>query len=403
MSDRKLRVGVIMTIYRPRAHADVIVSRWLEPRAADADWGWSTPRSRIASMYVAQFPENDMARAMAEKHGVPLHDTVDGALRQGGRDLAVDAVLLIGEHGEYPYNEIGQHLYPRKELFDQIVASFDAAGRCVPVFCDKHLSWNFDWARQMMDTARHMGFPLLSASSIPHCRREPKIKLPYGTRIDEAVEIFYSGDEAYGYHGVEYGQAMAERRAGGETGVKAVTVWRGEDVWKQLDAGAWPKELMEAALAAADGPPSDSEYGRPQLTPGDYRANCRDQTYGPTAIRVDYLDGFRMTHLNMSGHIKGWTIAMHINGRKQILATAAMVGDADLHFPHFATLSRLAEDMFLTGKPPFPPQRGLLTTGITEALMQARAKPGVPLATPQLAIQYDPADYPGFTLNPHEL
>ena len=83
----------------------------------------------------------------------------------------MDGVLLIGEHGDYADNEIGQKLYPRKELFDKIVDVFRTSNRSVPVFCDKHLSWNFDWALEMDRTAREMGFLLLAGSSIPHCLR----------------------------------------------------------------------------------------------------------------------------------------------------------------------------------------------------------------------------------------
>ena len=58
--------------------------------------------------------------------------------------LAVDGVLLIAEHGDDPANEKGQKLYPRYELFEQILSVFRNSGRTVPVFNNKHLSWNWD-------------------------------------------------------------------------------------------------------------------------------------------------------------------------------------------------------------------------------------------------------------------
>ena len=57
---RDFKIGVVATIYYPASHADVIVSRWLEPRPEDREWGWDTPQSRIASLYVAQFPAQDV-------------------------------------------------------------------------------------------------------------------------------------------------------------------------------------------------------------------------------------------------------------------------------------------------------------------------------------------------------
>ena len=68
-------------------------------------------------------------------------------------------MVLVGEHGRYPRNEKGQTKYPRYEFFQQIVKVFRASGRSVPVFNDKHLSWNWEWAKEMYDTSRSMGFP----------------------------------------------------------------------------------------------------------------------------------------------------------------------------------------------------------------------------------------------------
>ena len=70
---------------------------------------------------------------------------VTEALTVGGK-LAVEGVLLIAEHGNYPRNDKGQILYPRLELMEQIVDVFRKTGQSVPVFNDKHLSYTFDRA-----------------------------------------------------------------------------------------------------------------------------------------------------------------------------------------------------------------------------------------------------------------
>lgn len=100
------KIAVVATIYFPHSHADVIVSRWLEPRATDREWGWEGPKTRIASMYIVQsgdrslktkeFNGDDLSLPLSQKHGVPLFDSVRGALTLGGDALAVDGVLLIG-------------------------------------------------------------------------------------------------------------------------------------------------------------------------------------------------------------------------------------------------------------------------------------------------------------------
>ena len=81
-----------------------------------------------------------LALWVARRHGIPVYRTIAQALCRGGTDLAVDAVLSIGEHGDYPRSALGQVEYPRKRFFDECVAVMRRAGRYVPLYNDKHLS-----------------------------------------------------------------------------------------------------------------------------------------------------------------------------------------------------------------------------------------------------------------------
>ncbi|MEZ5395123.1 MAG: hypothetical protein R2724_20205 [Bryobacterales bacterium] len=54
-----------------------------------------------------------------------IYDTVAGAVTMGG-ELAVDGVVLVGEHGEYHTNLFGQKYYPRWWLYQQIVRVFES-------------------------------------------------------------------------------------------------------------------------------------------------------------------------------------------------------------------------------------------------------------------------------------
>src|SRR6266478_9705567 len=107
-------------------------------------------------------PKGVRSRALAKEHGFAISKDVAGALTLGGDKLAVDGVLLIGEHGDYPYNNKGQKLYPRFELFQRIVEVFRKSGRSVPVFCDKHLYYDRKRAREMVETAGKLGFGLMA-------------------------------------------------------------------------------------------------------------------------------------------------------------------------------------------------------------------------------------------------
>src|SRR5205085_1777451 len=159
------RIAAVVTEYRHNSHADVIVGKYLEGFRQNGQP--PGPRSKIVSMYTAQVPKNDMSREKAKQHNVPIYPTIWEALTLGGDRLAVDGVLLIGEHGNYPYNEKGQHLYPRYELFLEITDGFRAAKKSVPVFSDKHLSYNWHKAKRMVEISHELKFPLMAGSSIP--------------------------------------------------------------------------------------------------------------------------------------------------------------------------------------------------------------------------------------------
>jgi len=190
-------------------------------------YGWNgvhhRPEMDLVSLYVDQVGANDLSRERAKRHpAMKLCPTIAEALTLGTGKLAVDGVVLVGEHGDYPKNEKGQTKYPRYEFFEQIVDVFRKSGKSVPVFNDKHLSWNWEWARKMYDTSRELGFAFMAGSSLPVTWRTPSIEMPMGARIREALSVCYGGVDSYDFHGLETIQCMVERRRGGEVGVKWV-------------------------------------------------------------------------------------------------------------------------------------------------------------------------------------
>src|SRR5207244_1047404 len=93
------RVAAIVTEYRRWSHADVIVGKILEGYRHDRK---EFPNLRLVSMFVDQFPKSDMSRDLAKTHNFTIHDSIAGAVTLGRKEVAVDGVLCIGEHGNYP-------------------------------------------------------------------------------------------------------------------------------------------------------------------------------------------------------------------------------------------------------------------------------------------------------------
>lgn len=379
MSERP-RIAAVVTEYRENSHADVIVTKYLEGcRTLDVDYH---PRVEIASLYLDQVPANDMGHAMAERHGVPIFRTIEAALTLGGGTLAVDGVLLIGEHGQYPHNEIGQHLYPRRRFFEEAAAVIRHAGRPVPVFNDKHLACAWADAKWMYDTARDLQVPFMAGSSIPLAWRKPDLRLPLGVELEEGIAVGYGGTEAYGFHALEGLQCMAERRAGGETGVRSVRAVQGEAVWEAAERGWWSWPVLRAALACSENPALAG------ASPEELR---REQTRPPEAFLVEYRDGFRGTVLMLHGLAGEFLFAGRLRGQSEPVGTLFWLQDGK-PYGHFALLCQAVEQMFLTGRPTYPVERTLLATGILDRAMHSLARGGETLETPELDITYAPSE-----------
>ena len=74
------RIALLATEVRLHSHAQHFVDRFLLGYGWEG--GWRRPEVDLVSLYVDQFPENDLARATAARHGVPIHGSIREALTQ---------------------------------------------------------------------------------------------------------------------------------------------------------------------------------------------------------------------------------------------------------------------------------------------------------------------------------
>jgi hypothetical protein len=366
-ADAKKRIAAIITEYRLNSHADVIVGRLIE--GYEYDGKRREPAVQVVSMYTDQVPSNDMSRGLAAKCPFKIYPSVREALTLGGERLAVDGVVLIGEHGNYPENDKGQKLYPRYPLYQQIIEVFRGSRRSVPVYCDKHLSTEWIEAKQMYDEARELRFPLMAGSSLPVTWRRPPLELDAGAPVEHAVSVFYGGKEAYGFHALEALQCMVERRKGGETGIASVECLEGAGVWAWTDSNAWAAQLLDAALARSE----TKKAGTP-----------RQNVEAPILFRLAYRSGLRAAVYILNGYCEDCTFAANIKGQSEPVATEIWL-QLGRPFSHFSVLVHYIEEMIVSGREPYPPERTLLTTGALAALMNSNQHP---VETPHLAITY---------------
>src|SRR5215472_6038555 len=391
MADTAFRpkLAAVVTVYRKYSHGQHIVDRFLE------GYGWNGkyhhPEMDLVSLYVDQHPKDDLVPDRAARFPqMKVYPTIAEALTRGTGKLAVDGVVLVGEHGDYPRNEKGQTLYPRYEFFQQIVEVFRASGRSVPVFNDKHLSWSWDHAREMYDTARSMKFAFMAGSSLPVTWRTPSLEMPAGARVREAMCICWGGVDSYDFHGLETIQCMVERRRGGEVGVKWVQAYRGEKFWEALREGVWPRALMDSALCRSHTlVPARAGFNDIFPTVDDMRRLVKD----PVAYRYQHADGLKCTMLLMNGLLRDFNFAAYVNGAREPWSTQMYLPMPDGRTTlanFFSPLMNNVEKMFLTGKPTYPVERTLLTTGLTAAGVESLFLGQKRYETPHLNIRYTP-------------
>ncbi|MBI3683734.1 MAG: hypothetical protein HY235_25450 [Acidobacteria bacterium] len=430
-AEAKKRVAGIVTEYRFWSHADVILGRILGGYSANNVH--TEPRTRLVSLYTDQVPPNDMSRDLAARHGFRICTTIREALTSGGGKLAVDAVVFVGEHGNYPFNELGQHLYPRYELFNQVLDVFEQGGQPVPAFFDKHLSYSWEKAKAIYERAKKLRVPWFAGSSIPVTIRHPMLEIPLGTPLEHAVVAGYGPHDAYGFHLLEALECMVERRAGGETGIASVEWIEGDALWQWLAGdGKWARPLLDEAV---------------RRNPSRKPVPVEEEARTPVLFVLQYKDGFRAAGFILGPSGSQWSFACRRKGAAQKLAQAgpasipvrnppaagrpgalcervpqklAQAGPASIPvrnppaagrpgalcervpqmdstffglakpgrpLPHFDGLVKCIEDLFVTGKPPYPVERTLLTTGALSFLFESKRR-GRRVETPELAITY---------------
>jgi hypothetical protein len=399
---RRPKVAAIFSEFRFRSHAFNFLENFFKPFLFNGKL--TDPGVDVVSFYADQFPKDDMARDVSKSFGIPLFGSIDEALCVGGRELAVDAVLSIVEHGDYPTNDRAQKMYPRKKFFDEAVAVMRRSDRYVPFFNDKHLSYRWDWARDMVRTARQFGIPLMAGSSVPLAERRPAIEIPEDAEIAEAIAIHAGGVEVYDFHGLEVLQSFVESRSAGETGIGRVEFLDADAIWQAADEGRWSVALAEAAIAAELGDAARPNITRPKL-PNDSATKDPRQLAITHGILITYTDGLRGAVLQVGHSSNRWNFACRLKQatpapvgsnpeKDQLLATALFNGPWGNRCL-FKALSHAVQHLFINGRPPYPVERTLLVSGALDAAMTSRQRKE-PVETPELQFGYQSGDWREF-------
>ena len=379
---RRKKIALIGTEVRTHSHAQHFIDRFLLGYTWDG--GWRRPDVDLVSLYIDQFPEGDLSRGMARRHGVPIYKSIAEALTLGTSKLAVDGVVIIGEHGKYQRNEKGQTLYPRYKFFKEVVKVFESNGRSVPVFNDKHLSTNWRECVEMVEDSKRLRFPFQAGSSLPVTRRIPAIDMPHDTPLAESVCVGYGGMDSYDFHGLETAQCMSERRKGGEVGIRRVLALRGEKMWEHAAGRETTRRLLAAALTRSHNLPVKDGYPTDAVT-FDWARKAFPDGW---AYFIEHRDGFRTTLFMLA--IRDFNYA-GMNSRTGEIISCQMYlpmpthgsTTADFFNPQIHHIER----MVIENRAPYPVERTLLTSGMTMAGVESFHR-GEAIETPEMEVRY---------------
>ena len=377
-------VAFLGTEVRRHSHAQ----HFLDRLTAGYSWGgrWQKPRVDVASVFIDQFPDGDLGKQRIAKHNLKQLDNIADCLTLGGRDLAVDGVVIIAEHGKYPDNEEGQKRYPRYDWFKQVVKVFEKTGKSVPVFNDKHLSTEWNECAEMVADSKRLGFEFLAGSSLPVTVRFPSIDMPYNADLKESVCVAYGGVDSYDIHALETAQCMSERRRGGEVGVKSVHALKGPSVWEVLDRTdrEITRKLVTSALTRSHNLPVDGGFPTGPVTYEWAKKTFPD----PTAYFIEHLDGFRTTMIltriqdfNYAGYLASGDVISC-----QMYLPMPTHGSTTADF--FNPLTRHIEDLVINNKANYPVERTLLCSGMVIAGVNSLHKGQKKIDTPHLNVRY---------------
>ncbi|MCC6508788.1 MAG: hypothetical protein IT423_06755, partial [Pirellulaceae bacterium] len=228
----------------------------------------------------------------------------------------------------------------------------------------------------MATRARQLNVPWMAGSSLPVGDRDPAVTLPMGAKLQACVAVGYSGLDVYGFHTLDVMQSILERRAGGESGVRWVQSLPTTDLPRLIQDGTLSGDVLDAALASSrtsrqavlDAPPKDGAI-----------------------FLVQYRDGLLAPVLMLPGRATAISVAFQAQGGA-VQATRAEER-TEPKYPHFACLLKGIEQMFQTGRPAYPVERTILSSGMLDRLLTSRHQGGEKLETPELKIAYSPVDY----------
>ena len=368
----KKKVAALVADWFHNSHPDVLFTRIFQTYSGD---GHGLPSQlQLVSVYRDLPTTNDLSEKYAAQYGFRVVPSIEAALTLGTGKLAVDGVLISTEWAPYPFSDTGQYMYPHRRMFEECVRVFKSSGRVVPIFIDKHLADTWQDSQFIYDTAKQIHIPLMAGSSVPLCLLGSDENVELHAKLKQIVGMSYHTLTTYGFHGLEMVQALAERRKGGETGIEQVRCLTGHAVF-QASGKEYDPKLFDLALGKLE----------PRIPKGK---TVEELVREPVLFIVDYNDGLRANLFTLNGVTGGWSAAWEYGDGCR--AARLFAGQNKATPIRFDWQMKGVEDMIITGRPSWPVERTLMTSGTLDAALISKRDGDKLVPTPFLQVSYKP-------------
>ena len=376
----KKQIALMGTVVFRHSHAQHFIDRFLLGYSWDGQW--RTPDVELVSLYIDQFPKEDLVRAIAKRHGVPLATTIPEALTMGTSKLAVDGVVIIGEHGKYPQEREGAGAISpvcvlqgggqglREERAEragvQRQAPLDPLGRV---------------RRDGGRLAKRLGFPFLAGSSLPVTWRLPAVDMPWALPWSRAFAWAMAGWIATTSTGWRRPSACRSAARGARSGSRACRPCEGP----RCGTGSRPRRRPDRSSSRPSRAATPCRW-RKAISPTASASNGPGESFREVlAYFIEHVDGFATT-LFMMPVIQDFTYAGLISGTNEVISCQMylpMPGRGSSTADFFNPLVRHIERMIVEGQAPYPVERTLLTSGMMLSAVESLHRGGERVETPE--------------------
>ncbi len=208
------------------------------------------------------------------------------------------------------------------------------------------------------------------STPLPWTWRLPETDIPSGAKLDEAVILIRGKFPTAEQEAMDALLALTSHRQGGESGIKKITRWTGNDVWKAARERRFSWDLFSAAVSRTNSKQGDAHIdGRTQDIVG--LGKIPQLAKGTRAWVINHKDGLQSTIITVDGILNDDNFAVRTHSGE--IFSAQFYRPPKPHDHQYSRLMDRISSYLIEAKNTLPRQRTQLWVN-TIQMMQSMEK-----------------------------